>query len=232
MARVDVPLNARTLELVAHELEHVLEQVDGVNLAMQAALSRSLTSRSEWRCGCPAVSSRPGVRWRRGSELRQSFVQPRRSVGKGEWVWLAEFDPSSGPVCRHDLILLREYLADSIHGTSDVCCCPCARRRAARSGWPTPASTPARASTARARRRIRHHLIVVNTTALHRILTDTPRTTCARAHISRWPKTRPPRDPSCHRPLGGSWRRHRSAGSTTVTIARRPDTDDVHLTAS
>jgi hypothetical protein len=46
LARVDVPLNARTLELVAHELEHVLEQVDGVNLAMQAALSRSLTSRS------------------------------------------------------------------------------------------------------------------------------------------------------------------------------------------
>jgi hypothetical protein len=47
LARVDIPLNARTLELVAHELEHVLEQVDGVNLAMQAALSRSLTSRSE-----------------------------------------------------------------------------------------------------------------------------------------------------------------------------------------
>ena len=46
VARVHVPLNARTLELVAHELEHVLEQVDGVNLAMQAALSRSLTSRS------------------------------------------------------------------------------------------------------------------------------------------------------------------------------------------
>ena len=46
VARVDVPLNARTLELVAHELEHVLEQVDGVNLAIQAALSRSLTSPS------------------------------------------------------------------------------------------------------------------------------------------------------------------------------------------
>ena len=46
LARVEVPLNARTLELVAHELEHVLEQVDGVNLPMQAALSRSLTSRS------------------------------------------------------------------------------------------------------------------------------------------------------------------------------------------
>ena len=46
LARVDVPLNARTLELVAHELEHVLEQVDGVNLGMQAALSRSLTSPS------------------------------------------------------------------------------------------------------------------------------------------------------------------------------------------
>jgi hypothetical protein len=47
IARVDVPLNARTLELVAHELEHVLEQVDGVNLAIQAALSRSLTSPSD-----------------------------------------------------------------------------------------------------------------------------------------------------------------------------------------
>jgi len=46
VARVDVSLNARTLELVAHELEHVLEQVDRVNLAMQAALSRSLTSPS------------------------------------------------------------------------------------------------------------------------------------------------------------------------------------------
>jgi len=46
VARVEVPLNARTLELVAHELEHVLEQVDGVNLAIQAALSRSLTSPS------------------------------------------------------------------------------------------------------------------------------------------------------------------------------------------
>jgi hypothetical protein len=47
IARVDVPLNARTLELVAHELEHVLEQVDGVNLAIQAALSRSLTLPSD-----------------------------------------------------------------------------------------------------------------------------------------------------------------------------------------
>lgn len=46
VARVTVPLNARTLELVAHELEHVLEQVDGVNLAVEAALSRSLMSRS------------------------------------------------------------------------------------------------------------------------------------------------------------------------------------------
>ena len=86
VARVDVPLNARTLELVAHELEHVLEQVDGVNLAIQAALSRSLTSPSGVAVRLPGDESRPAARSRRGSESRQSFVQPRHGVGKGAWV--------------------------------------------------------------------------------------------------------------------------------------------------
>jgi hypothetical protein len=41
IARVLVRVNADTIELIAHELEHILERLDGVNLAERASRHRS-----------------------------------------------------------------------------------------------------------------------------------------------------------------------------------------------
>ena len=73
------------------------------------------------------------------------------------------------------------------------------------------------------RRECLDHLIVVNATALHRILTDyVAYYMCSRTHLALG-KDAPTSRPVVRRRLGGSWRRRRSAGSTTVTIAQQPD---------
>ena len=87
-AEVELLFGENYRELLAHEFEHVLEQIDGVNLHEEAAARRAAPSSSACRCSArprrrirqrPSHPRRPGDSVERG--LRRRSLTAARQIG-------------------------------------------------------------------------------------------------------------------------------------------------------